>query len=106
MKYYTCYLHLETNVPGQLHFSVAFLIKSVMVSNSLHTLPLSYTCFSHDQCEREACGDQEGRLRLNNGVMMPVLGLGTAGLTDQPTVSRAVGAALATGYRMIGEDRK
>ena len=38
--------------------------------------------------------------------MMPVLGLGTAGLTDQPIVSRAVGAALATGYRMIGEDRK
>ena len=63
--------------------------------------------FSHDQCERESCEDQDqGRLRLSNGEMMPVLGLGTAGLTDQVTVSRAVGAALATGYRMIGEDRK
>ena len=33
------------------------------------------------------------------------MGLGTAGLTDQATVSRAVGAAMAAGYRMIGELR-
>ena len=37
MKYYNCYLHLQTNVPGQLYFSVAFLIKSVMVSNLLQS---------------------------------------------------------------------
>ena len=36
---------------------------------------------------------------------MPVLGLGTAGFTDQPIMSRAVGSALAAGYRMIGEDQ-
>ena len=32
-----------------------------------------------------------------------MLGLGTAGLTDQAEVSRAVEAAIASGYRMIGK---
>ena len=65
---------------------------------------LSSNVLCHDQCEREVCADkkdEEGSLRLNNGKMMPVVGLGTAGLTDQPTVSRAVSSALAAGYRMI-----
>ena len=44
-----------------------------------------------------------GLVPLNNGEMMPVLGLGTAGLTDQAEVSRAVEAAIASGYRMIGK---
>ena len=53
--------------------------------------------------KRAESQDQDWSHPLNNGEMMPVLGLGTAGLTDQAEVSRAVEAAIASGYRMIGK---
>jgi diketogulonate reductase-like aldo/keto reductase len=41
------------------------------------------------------------RVRLNNGVEMPWLGLGVYELEDGPEVERAVRCALETGYRSI-----
>ena len=103
------YLHLQSKQMFLIGFTFLLLLLNVLwsvVCYVNHSPDLLYFRISHDQCEREACDDkdEEGRLRLNNGEMMPVLGLGTAGFTDQPTVSRAVSSALAAGYRMIGED--
>ncbi len=46
-------------------------------------------------------GGPEARVRLNNGVEMPWLGLGVYGLRDGREVERAVRCALETGYRSI-----
>lgn len=40
-------------------------------------------------------------VRLNNGVMMPVLGLGTYEGNDKKIADRSVGMALDMGYRLI-----
>ena len=48
-------------------------------------------------------GDKHQTVLLNNGQEMPLVGLGTAGFTDQELVSTAVDAALKHGYRLIGE---
>ena len=104
------YLHLQSKQMFLIGFTFLLLLSLNVLWSVVcyvnHGPDLLYFRISHDQCEREACDDkdEEGRLRLNNGEMMPVLGLGTAGFTDQPTVSRAVSSALAAGYRMIGED--
>ena len=42
-----------------------------------------------------------GQLRLSNGVKMPAVGLGTAGLTAPATLNTSLAAALAAGYRMF-----
>ena len=39
---------------------------------------------------------------LNNGEVMPVLGLGTAGFTDKHLLQQTIFSALKAGYRMIG----
>ena len=44
-----------------------------------------------------------GKIVLNNGEMMPVIGLGTAGFTDQHLLDQTILAALKAGYRMIGK---
>ena len=41
------------------------------------------------------------RIRLNNGVEMPALGLGVFQVTDQAACKESVLAALRTGYRLI-----
>ena len=38
---------------------------------------------------------------LNNGEKMPLIGLGTAGYTDQQLLTTALSSALSAGYRMI-----
>ena len=40
-------------------------------------------------------------VKLNNGVMMPELGLGVAGLGNGETFYKAIDSALDIGYRMF-----
>jgi len=42
-----------------------------------------------------------GRLKLNNGIEIPYLGLGTYDIRGQKEVDKAIHAALETGYRLI-----
>ena len=51
------------------------------------------------QCSGVAC-DQD-QVVLNNGEKMPLIGLGTAGYTDQQLLTSALSSALSAGYRMI-----
>lgn len=41
------------------------------------------------------------RVKLNNGIEIPVLGFGTYQLRDEKTIKESVGAALEAGYRLI-----
>ena len=64
-------------------------------------------CDASDKRDGDADCDHDvdekpGTVRLNNGQEMPLVGLGTAGFTDQKLVSTAVDAALKYGYRLIG----
>jgi len=43
----------------------------------------------------------DSRIKLNNGIQMPVFGFGTYMLTDEKTVLKAVTWALESGYRLI-----
>ena len=57
------------------------------------------------QCVGSMQGDvTSGDILLNNGVVMPVIGLGTAGLTEPQLVQQTVFSALQAGYRMIGNN--
>ena len=40
-------------------------------------------------------------VKLNNGIEMPVLGLGTFLLTDPDTCERSISEAIRIGYRLI-----
>ena len=57
------------------------------------------------ECVGSMQGDvTSGDILLNNGVVMPVIGLGTAGLTEPQLVQQTVFSALQAGYRMIGNN--
>ena len=87
------------------HYFTCLCSQLIHVFSTVMTLSLVvyiislYKTVSTQFCDSSTCGDQT--MLLNNGVRMPVVGLGTAGLTDQDTVTRAVDAAVKHGYRMI-----
>merc|ERR1740137_392056 len=51
------------------------------------------------QCSGQAC--EHDHVVLNNGLRMPLIGLGTAGYTDQNLLTTALSSALLSGYRVI-----
>lgn len=53
-----------------------------------------------DQCSSAECAPSK-TVQLNNGVVMPLVGLGTAGLTDQTMLDQVVETAVRAGYRMV-----
>jgi len=56
--------------------------------------------YCSDQCDTQTC-EEDIRVDLENGQVMPGIGLGTAGYTDQDLITRVLDAALSSGYRMI-----
>jgi len=58
------------------------------------------TYCSDQQCDSQSC-DEVLKVNFENGQVMPGIGLGTAGFTDQDLITRVIDAALSSGYRMI-----
>ena len=73
-------------------------------------LIISYTALSsYSPGEEGECAAPQGHgspsdlVLLNNGLRMPVIGLGTAGFTEPHLVHETLFTALQAGYRMIGK---
>merc|ERR1711970_1650789 len=74
------------------------LQKSSMFMLLLFIIP-SVVYVRSEQCSIAGCGHDS--VLLNNGVRMPVVGLGTATITDQDMITNILTSAIMAGYRLI-----
>merc|ERR1712013_482142 len=68
-------------------------------NTALFTLLLLLLGVRPEECSSDGCGNE--KIVLNNGVSMPIVGLGTAGYTDQDLITHTLSTAIRAGYRLI-----